>query len=141
MAVAGSFVIVAREDGTVWLLSSDDLSVVKEQTLERSTQPRFAAASPDGKRIGVLFQNRRLWLIDTESGGAARCRGRPGRHFRLCLRGRSAAGRDHVNRVTAYDSQSLAGKERYWPAMTRVDIVYYYVDPALLCRVSQAGGA
>ena len=128
VAVAGKFVVVAREDGPVWLLSSDDLSVVKSQTLEPYTQPRFAAASPDGKQIGVLFQNRRLWLIDAQTGDArpAAVSGQGDISGFAFTKDRLLIA-THVNRVIAYDAKTLAFQERFSPELTRFDIVYDYV--------------
>src|SRR5262249_34178198 len=71
-SIAGDLVVVAREDGKVWLLAADDLSVKQELSLEPQSQPRFVSAARDGSRFAVLFQNRYLWFIDARTGAARR---------------------------------------------------------------------
>src|SRR6185503_14228028 len=40
IAIAGEYVVVAREEGKIWLLSTKDRSTVRELSLETGTQPR-----------------------------------------------------------------------------------------------------
>jgi hypothetical protein len=127
VALAGPSVLVAREDGKIWLLSSADLKIQKELTLEHYTQPRFVAASADGSRFAVLFQSRRLWLIEGRTGAArlAPVSGQGDISAVTFSEGKLLVA-DHVNRVIAYDGQSLAKTETHWPQMSRVEMVYYY---------------
>jgi len=127
VAIAGDFVVVAREEGKVWLLSSNNLSTVREQTLERGTQPRFVSVAADSSRFAVLFQNRRLWLIDGKTGRAevANIRGQ-GDIAGFAFAGDRLLIADRVKRVTKYDVTSLARGETYAPAMSRVEMAYYY---------------
>jgi hypothetical protein len=127
VAIAGPLVLVAREDGRTWLLSSADLTVQRELALEKYTQPRFAAAAPDGSRMAVLFQNHALWLIDTATGaprkaavsGQGDISGFAFTNDRLLVA-------DQVNRVSSYDLASLARDKVLRPTMTRSEMAYYY---------------
>jgi hypothetical protein len=127
VAVSGKYVVVAREDGRVWLLSSGDLSIERELMLERETQPRFVAAAADDSRFAVLFQNRRLWLIDGQTGQAsvANVRGQ-GDISGFAFDGERLMVAHAVNRVTTYDLATLARGQSLAPPMSRVELVYYY---------------
>jgi ABC-type transport system involved in multi-copper enzyme maturation permease subunit len=127
VAIAGDFVVVAREEGKVWLLSSNDLATVREQTLERGTQPRFVSVAADSSRFAILFQNRRLWLIDGKTGQAetANIRGQ-GDIAGFAFAGEKLLVADRVKRVTEYNLASLARSKVYAPPMSRVEMVYYY---------------
>ena len=127
VAIAGKFVLIAREDGKLWLLGSNDLTVVKELSLEKYTQPRFAAASPDGSRFAVLFQNHVLWLIDGQTGAARKApvsgqgdiSGFTFTEDRLLVA-------DQVNRVSEYQLAELRWEKSRRPSMTRSEMAYYY---------------
>jgi ABC-type transport system involved in multi-copper enzyme maturation permease subunit len=128
VGIAGDFALVARESGKVWLLSPTELSVKKELTLESGTQPRFVAASPDGATLAILFQNRRLWLIDARTGDARRAPvGSQGHITGFAFTSDRLFIADFANRVVAYDAKSFARQKVYRPAMTRAEIGYYYV--------------
>jgi hypothetical protein len=127
VAIAGAYVVVAREEGKVWLLSSRDLATTGELTLERGTQPRFVAAASDGSRFGILFQNRQLWLIDGKTGQPqlAAVHGQ-GDISGFALAGPRLLIADRVKRVTTYDAASFARQEVVAPPMNRVELMYYY---------------
>lgn len=128
VAIAGDYVVVAREDGKVWLLSAKDLSTVREQTLERGTQPRFVSVASDGSRFAILFQNRRLWFIDGQSGlpEIAGVRGQGDiAGFAFVDNGMLVA--DRVKRVTQFDLARLTRGNVFAPEMSRVEWVYYYL--------------
>ena len=127
VGIAGSLVVVAREDGTIWLLSSDDLSVRQETKLEAKTQPRFIAVAPDSSRIAILFQNRRLWLIDPATGKAMLAPIRAQNQI-------SAVGftadkmliGDYPNRAITYDLKTLRLEQTFYPRMSQSEQAYYY---------------
>jgi hypothetical protein len=64
--IAGRFVIVAEDDGTLLIYRTDGLELLHEYQPFGANQPRSIDISPDGKRIAVLFHHRWLWLFDTE---------------------------------------------------------------------------
>jgi hypothetical protein len=127
IGIAGDLALVARESGKLWLLSATDLSVKKELSLESGTQPRFVAAAPDGKQIAVLFQNRKLWLIDSLTGDARRAPvGAQGQITGFAFTKDRLLIADYANRVVAYDLATFARQKIYRPAMTRAEIAHYY---------------
>ena len=105
VAIAGDFVVVAREEGKVWLLSSTDLSTVRELTLETRTQPRFVSAVagrqplrrpvPEPPPVADRRQNR-------AGGSSPSVRGQ-GDIAGFAFAGERLLVADRVNRVTAYD--------------------------------------
>jgi hypothetical protein len=118
---------VAREEGHTVLLSASDLSVHKELTVGRYTQPRFAAATPDGSRFGILFQNDELWLIDGQSGSARKAPvSGQGDISGFAFTGDKLLVADRVHRVITYDAATLARQATHWPRMTRFELAYYY---------------
>jgi hypothetical protein len=128
VAVAGNLVVVAREDGKVLLLSTDDLSVKEELLLEPKSQPRFVSASRDGSRFAVLFQNRYLWFIDAHTGAARRAPvSAQGQISGVTWTPDRLLIADYANRVVAYDLEKLSRQRVYRPALTRWELGYYYV--------------
>lgn len=127
VAIAGDLVVVARENGSLLELSADDLSTKDELKLEPNSQPRFVVASGDGKQIGVVYQNRYLWLIDAKSGAARRAPvSRQGEISGVAFIGDQLLVGDQANRVVAYDASDFSHQRTYQPAMTRSEMAYYY---------------
>lgn len=131
VAIAGDYAVVARENGKVWLLAAADLTVKQTLTLEAKSQPRFAAASADGKQLAVLFQNGQLWLIDARSGAAQRAPlANQGEISGLAWAGERLLVADFANRVVAFDGQSFRSLETFRSPLTRLELAFYYlVDP------------
>jgi hypothetical protein len=128
VAMADQSVLVAREDGTLWLLAAGDLAVKKQFTLEKKTQPRFVAADAAGQRFAVLFQNRYLWLVDATTGEARRAPiGAQGQISGFTWTADKLLVGDYANRVVAYDQATFARLQVYRPSLTRVELAYYYV--------------
>lgn len=128
VAITGETVLVAQEQGQIFVLSATDLSTKKQFQLETDSQPRLAAAAPDGSRIALLFQNRNLWLIDAKSGEARRAPvSAQGEISGLTWSGPRLLVGDYANRVVAYDAEALARQRTYQPALSRYEIGYYYI--------------
>jgi hypothetical protein len=128
VAMAGETVVVAREHGKVLLLSASDLSVKRELELEGESQPRYVSVARDGSRFAVVFQNRRLWMIDASSGAAEPARiAAQGEISGAAWTDKHLLIGDYANRVVAYDAASLRREKVYRPAMTRWEWGYYYV--------------
>jgi hypothetical protein len=66
MAAAKEHLVIARADGKVLLVSLDNLTVEKEFKPGAEGLALAAYAGVDGRWAAVLFQDRRLFLIDTE---------------------------------------------------------------------------
>lgn len=67
-ALAGRHVLVAGEQGPVWLLSSEDLAVQRTVPLPASAEVRQAAIRPDGEVAALLLDDGRLWRLDCTTG-------------------------------------------------------------------------
>jgi hypothetical protein len=131
VAIAGKSVLVAREEGKVLLLSADDLKTQRELVLESESQPRFVAASPDGTRFAVQFQNRYLWLVEAATGASRRAPlPAQGQISGLHWTADELLIADYANRVVAYDPKTLTRREVYQPELSRAEFAYYYIfDP------------
>ena len=64
LAVTVGGLVVARDDGKVFILNSDTLAVEQEFQPESETSVRLVKASASGRWAALLFQNRKLWLYD-----------------------------------------------------------------------------
>jgi ABC-type transport system involved in multi-copper enzyme maturation permease subunit len=127
VAIAGDLIVVAFENGKLLELSADDLSTKEELKLEPNSQPRFVDASNDGQQLGVVYQNRYLWLIDAQSGAARRAPvSRQGEISGISFVGDQLLVGDQANRVVAYDANDYSRERTYQPAMTRSELAYYY---------------
>ena len=128
VAIAGKLVIVAREDGKVWLLNAADLTIKQELALENSSiQPRIVAAAPDGSRFGVLFQSGTLWLVDSTTGAARRApiRGQ-GEIAGFALTDDQLLVGRGSNEVLAYENKNFAKQRIYLPKLTTPELLYYW---------------
>ncbi len=128
VAIVGESLLVGREAGQLWLLAASDLSNKKELALEQKTQPRLIVGSPDGRTFAVLFQNRRLWLVDAASGAARRAPvGNQGEISGVAWSDEGLLVGTQAHRVVLYDAQTFARKRIIRPAMSRVELAYYFV--------------
>jgi hypothetical protein len=110
------------------LFSSKDLALVSEQPLEPHSQPRTIAISPDGQKVGLLFHNHRLWMIEANSGqaGLAGVWGQ-GDISAFAFQGDRLLVADRINRVSDYELATMKTQATYAPTMTTAQRVYYYV--------------
>jgi hypothetical protein len=128
VAIAGDWVFVALEQGKIWQLAASDLAVKKEFKLETDSQPRFAVAAKDGSHVALHFQNRQLWLIDAATGEARRAPvSAQSQISGVAWTPKNLLIGDYANRVVAYDAKSFNRERVYRPALSRVEIAYYYV--------------
>jgi hypothetical protein len=128
IAIGGESVLVGRESGKLLLLAAGDLADKKELSLEKETQPKLIVSSPDGRQFAVLFQNRRLWLVDSASGEARRAPiAGQGQISGVAWSAEHLLVGAQAYRVVAYDPKTFARQQVYRPAMTRVELCYYYL--------------
>jgi hypothetical protein len=128
IAVGGDSVLIAREEGQSLLLSTADLSVKKELSLEATSQPRFVSASCDGTQFAVLFQNRYLWFVDSTTGEARRAPvPAQGQISGVLWTPDRLLIADYANRVVAYDLETMRHERVYRPALTRWELAHYYI--------------
>ena len=128
MACGGKTLLVALADGRVLVLDAADLALKHELRPEGETPPRFAAAAEGGRWLSVLFHNRRLWLYDTRQERAA--------NISLSGQGNISAAAfdgpdrllvaDRGTRVTRYQLDPARVEERLAPAMSNLELGYYY---------------
>ncbi len=89
---AGSTILLALADGRLLNYAAPALTLRGEYRPEPESQPRFACASPDGKRFAVVFHNGRLHLLERARGiechDATGRSARPERHLGRRLLGR-----------------------------------------------------
>jgi hypothetical protein len=129
LAFGGSTLLAGLADGRVLILDAATLKVQQEFSPAGETAPRFAAASPNGRWLIVLFHNNELWMFDTKAGKPAR----------VSFSGQgdiSAAAfhgadrllvTDRVNRVTSYNLEPFQSEERRAPDLTLPERAYHYV--------------
>lgn len=128
LAFGGSKIVLALSDGRTLVLDAADLMVKQEYRPARENPPRFAAASPGGRWLTVLFHNHRLWMYDT----------RENRPAEISLTGQgdiSAAAFDGPDRLLAVDRATRATvyqldpfrvEEHRAAAMGNLELGYYF---------------
>ena len=128
VAFGGKAIVVALEDGQVLVLDADDLAVKHKFRPAGDKPPRFAAASPGGRWLAVLFHNHRLWLFDTQHDREA--------HLSFSAWGgvsgvtfdgpSSLLVADRANRVTRYELDPFRVAEQRAPPLDNWETAYYY---------------
>jgi hypothetical protein len=128
VAFGGKTIVVALEDGHVQVLDADDLAVKHKFRPAGDKPPRFAASSPGGRWLSVLFHNHSLWMYDTQQGREA--------SFSISSRAgisgvafdgpNSLLVADRANRVTQYELDPFRVAEERAPALDNMEIAYYY---------------
>jgi ABC-type transport system involved in multi-copper enzyme maturation permease subunit len=127
LAVGGKNVVLALRDGRVMIFDSD-LAVRYESRPLGEKAPRVAAASPGGRWLAVLFQNRTLWMYDTHQSRPA--------NFSLTGQGHISAmafgGPDRLlavdrgKRVTHYQLEPFRAEAVESPPLSTPERSYYY---------------
>ncbi len=131
VAYAGSLILLALADGRVMSFEAPSLTWRGTCEPEPGSQPRLACTSPDGKMCAILFHNGRLHVFDAAPGAhavsrVADVRGQGDISAAAFGADNSLLVADRVNRVTVYDPVSGAPTRTCAPALTPLEIVYYY---------------
>jgi hypothetical protein len=129
---AGSTVLLALADGRILNYEAPTLTLRGTYEPEPESQPRFACASPDGKGFAVVFHNGRLHVLDTAQGAQATMqladvRGQGEISAAAFAADNALLVADRVKRVTRYQWATGERVATYAPALTPLEIVYYYV--------------
>lgn len=128
VAVGGGRVLLARANGEVDLFDAARLEPQGTFRPEASNAPRFADASPDGKRFAVLFHNRRLWLYDSANNRplASSIAGQ-GDISAVAFAGNDRMlAADRFTRVTEFELPSLNTIDRHRPTLSALEKVYLF---------------
>lgn len=127
LAVAGSTLLLALEDGRILDYEFPSLRLRCEQRPEPASQPRFACASPDGNWFAILFHNGRLHVRDPQ--GTLRLANVRGQTDISAVHFSSRDAllvADRTRRITRYQLESFARDETFAPPLTAMEIAYYY---------------
>ncbi|MBC7851859.1 MAG: ABC transporter permease subunit, partial [Pirellulaceae bacterium] len=68
LAACGGTVLLGRANGQVVIFDGKTLETKETLEPEKESRVEAMAASPSGKTIAVLFENRRLWMYNVEEG-------------------------------------------------------------------------
>ncbi|WP_254510653.1 ABC transporter permease [Anatilimnocola floriformis] len=129
---------IAATKSTLYLSHLDGkLQLRDPQTLElRSTLepapgqcPRILSASPDGKTLAILMENRKLWLLadGEEKLKLAPVRGQGDISSSQFLADNKFLVTDLFQRVSEYDTQTWERKQTWAPRLDVQTMIYLYV--------------
>lgn len=128
LAFGGKSILLALSGGRVLILEAADLAVRHESRPVGEKAPRFAAASPGGRWLAVLFHNRTLWVYDARQSRTA--------DLGLTGQGHISAmtfdGPDRLlavdrgERVTRYQLDPFHAEEADAPPLSTPERTYYY---------------
>jgi hypothetical protein len=128
LAACGGTILLGRSNGEIVLF--DEKTLETKQTLEPEKKSRAAAvaASPSGKWIAVLFENRRLWMYDVAEGKLALSRASgQGDISAVAFTGEDRLLiADRTNRVLEYSASDMQVQRRFSPAMSMYDQAFRY---------------
>ena len=115
--------------------SVPDLTLREEYKPEPYSQPRFVCASPDGGWIAIVFHNARLHVLNVQDAEKpvmqlADVRGQGTISAALFTADDSILVVDRARRVSEYELGSFTHSDGFSPAMSPVEIAYYYfIEP------------
>jgi hypothetical protein len=144
LAVAGSTLLLALDDGRVLTYAVPDLALRGNWRPEPGSQPRFACAAPDGASFAIVFHNGRLHLLDAGSEAAgspqlAPVRGQGDIAGAAFAADNSLLVIDRITRVTRYAAGNWQRLDTFTPALTPLEIAYYYAIVPLYTVFPQPG--
>jgi hypothetical protein len=141
-AFASQTIVVALADGRVLILSAQDLATRHEFRPAGDDAPRFAAASPGGNWISVLFHDRTLWMFDVrkDSPAAGLSFSGQGDISAVAFEGPNRLlVIDRGTRATHYDLEPFQMRDRTAPNLDRIQMVYYYFIKPLYTLLPKPG--
>ncbi|MCA9265225.1 MAG: ABC transporter permease subunit [Planctomycetales bacterium] len=124
--------VVADEEGKVFIINTETMSLVKELELSQGEAPRHVAMSPDGKLAIVEYHDNKLGAIDVANGEPAKRR--LPRHEGITsvtfLEDGTLAWVDERRRVSEVDLDRDDEQRVATPVMSVWERAYYYLfDP------------
>ncbi len=129
---AGSTILLALADGRVLNFGVPELELRDQYEPEPHSQPRFVCASADGSWFAIVFHNARLHVLNAGDSGnpamqLADVRGQDDISAALFTSHNSLLVVDRAKRVSEYELGTFALKDSFAPALTPLEIAYYYV--------------
>lgn len=129
IAATKSTLFFSFRDGKLQLRDPQTLEV--QSTIEPAPGqcPRVLAASPDGKQLAIIMENRKLWLLaDGEKEPTlARVRGQGDLSAVHFTAKHNLLAVDRFQRVTEYDPSTWERKEAWAPKLDVQTMIYLYV--------------
>ncbi|MHB8971739.1 MAG: ABC transporter permease subunit [Pirellulaceae bacterium] len=131
LVCANSTILLALADGRILNYAAPALTLRATYQPEKDSQVRFACGSPDGQWCAVVFHNGRLYLLDTTREASttmqlADVRGQNDISAAAFSADNLLLVADRVNRVTSYQPGTWEPVQTYAPALTPLEIAYYY---------------
>ncbi|MGH7140111.1 MAG: ABC transporter permease subunit [Pirellulales bacterium] len=127
VAAGGGRVLLARANGEIDLFDAARLEPQGTFRPQAGNAPRFAEASPDGKRFAVLFHSRRLWLYDAASQHPLKSIAGQGDISAVAFAGNDRLlAADRFTRVTEFELPSMKTIDRRRPALSVLEKVYLF---------------
>jgi len=123
---------LALSDGRILCYRAEDLTLQQTYQPEPESQPRFLAPSPDGRWFGIVFHNGALDMLDTTAPAEqamwrAPVTGQEDISAVLFLSDKQILVADRATRVTRYDVPSWTTNGGYAPALSTMELAFYYV--------------
>ena len=128
LGFGGETILLAQADGKLRVFDAHTLAQRAEFQPEGKNQPRFVAASPDGRWLAVTFHNGRLWLYDAKSNTitAPRVSGQSDIASATFTKDGQLVAVDQTVRVTLYEADSWKVAKRYSPKLGWLASGYKY---------------
>lgn len=132
VAIGGKVILLALTDGRILRYDAANLKLVHTYEPESESQARFLAASPDGRWFGIVFHNGTLHILDTTATGEQAMRRAPVQGQEdisavLFPSNKEVLVADRATRVTRYNLPSWSADGGYAPALSTMELAYYYV--------------
>jgi hypothetical protein len=128
IALGGSHVLLAGEDGRIKLLDATALTPLEEFRPFQANAPRFVAISRDGRHGAVLFHHGKLWLYDFhDKRDLSSTIAGHGDISAVTMAGDRLYVTDRLKRVTQYRLDTLERAERWKGQLQTLEMVYRYV--------------
>lgn len=138
----GKSILVVHDDGKIQLLDPTNLTTNHKLRPVSDTQPRYVETSPDGSMFAIVYQDRRLWLVDAVSGKATKANvSGQGDISAVAFHG---SGKllvaDYTTRVSEYAlDDNLRCERRYAPQPNMLQYAYRYVFVPLYSAFPKPG--
>lgn len=144
VAVAGQTLLLALDDGRLLAYTLPELELCGSWRPEPGSQPRLVCAAPDGRSFAAVFHNGRLYVLaagpePADAPRLAPVRGQGDIAAAAYASDNSLLVVDRITRVTRYAPDRSAQLDTFAPALTPLELVYYYAIVPLHAIFPQPG--